>query len=112
MLVSNGRFNDTVYHFLISCGRRQILDRVRPGQDGSGHRDGGPTILIPTGDTGWCQRGPKVPFSIFPASVVLSDPVRVDAAMIVVFLVAPVVIIAGSLAIMSWRGRKRRLRGW
>ena len=53
-----------------------------------------------------------MPFVMLPGSAVLSDPVRVDATMIVVFLVAPVVVFVGSLAIMTWRGRKRRSRGW
>ena len=53
-----------------------------------------------------------MPFLLLTASAVLSDPVKVDATMIVVFLVAPVLIVVGSLAIMTWRGRKRRSRGW
>ena len=85
--------------------------KTEPGQGASGHQAREPTILTPTGDTGKVWRG-EVPFPWMPGGVVLSDPVRVDAVMVVVFLVAPVVIIAGSLAIMTWRGRKRRLRGW
>ena len=49
-----------------------------------------------------------MPFLLLPASAVLSDPVKVDATVIVVFLVAPVVIIAGSLLRVAAFGREFR----
>ena len=86
--------------------------KVRPGQNGPGHHEGEPAILTPTGETDKVWRRGEVPFPWVPGSAGLSDPARVDVVMIVVFLVAPIVIIAGSLAVMTWRGRKRRSRGW